>query len=137
MPSIPELLREHVSLDLECVDRVYLNGWMPRLQTSGALVYFLEQHRGNVMASPVLLGQITHTFVAGVEAYAKTNGIPLVPFATGQRKDDVAARYRQKFTAEEGVVFIGWRRRSFRRSRRTNRCALAPSRLISAGRRCT
>lgn len=107
MPSIPELLREHVSLDLECVDRVYLNGWMPRLQTSGALVYFLEQHRGNVMASPVLLGQITQAFVAGVEAYAKTHGIPLVPFAAGQRKDDVAARYRQKYPGAEGVVFIG------------------------------
>jgi hypothetical protein len=107
MPSIPDLLREHVSLDLECVDRVYLNGWMPRLQTSGALVYFLEQHRGNVMASPVLLGEISHTFVAAVEAYAKTNGIPIVPFAAGQRKDDVATRYRQKFTAAEGVVFIG------------------------------
>jgi len=107
MPSIPELLREHVSLDLECVDRVYLNGWMPRLQTSGALVYFLEQHRGNVMASPILLGQITQTFVVGVEAYAKTKGIPMVRFAAGQRKDDIAARYRQKFTAKEGVVFIG------------------------------
>lgn len=107
MPSIPELLREHVSLDVECVDRVYLNGWIPKLQTSGALVYFLEQHRGNVMASPVLLGQITQAFVAGVETYAQTQGIPLVRFTPGQRKDDVAARYRQKFTRPEGVVFIG------------------------------
>src|SRR6266852_4052235 len=31
----------------------------------------------------------------------------MVHFAAGQRKDDVAARFRQKFTAEEGVVFIG------------------------------
>jgi hypothetical protein len=86
---------------------MYLNGWMPQLQTSGALVYFLEQHRGNVMASPVLLGQITQAFVAGVEAYAKTHGIPRVHFGPGQRKDDVAAGYRQQFTGEEGVVFIG------------------------------
>lgn len=59
------------------------------------------------MASPILLGQITQTLVAGVEAYAKTNGIPLVHLAAGQRKDAGAARYRQKFTATEGVVFIG------------------------------
>ena len=32
MITIPELLREHVSLDLECVDRVYLNGYMPSLR---------------------------------------------------------------------------------------------------------
>ena len=46
MPTIPELLCDHVSLDIECVDRVYLNGYVPTLQTSGALVYFLEQQRG-------------------------------------------------------------------------------------------
>jgi hypothetical protein len=37
MPTIPELLRDHVSLDIECVDRAYLNGYVPTLQTSGAL----------------------------------------------------------------------------------------------------
>jgi hypothetical protein len=36
MLTIPELLRDHVSLDLECVDRVYLNGYVPTLQSSGA-----------------------------------------------------------------------------------------------------
>ena len=43
MPTIPELLRDHVTLDIECVDRVYLNGYVPTMQTSGALVYFLER----------------------------------------------------------------------------------------------
>jgi hypothetical protein len=107
MPTIPELLRDHVSLDLECVDRVYLNGYVPTLQTSGALVYFLERHRGQKIASPALLGAISHGFVAEVEAFAQTNGIPLVRFAKGQRKDDIAAQYRRTFTAPEGVVFIG------------------------------
>jgi hypothetical protein len=45
MPTIPELLRDHVSLDIECVDRVYLNGYVPTLQTSGTLVYFLQHQR--------------------------------------------------------------------------------------------
>lgn len=52
MLTIAELLREHVSLDLECVDRVYLNGYVPALQTSGGLVYFLEHQRGQIIASP-------------------------------------------------------------------------------------
>ncbi len=107
MPTIPELLRDHVSLDIECVDRVYLNGYVPTLQTTGALVYFLERHRGELIASPALLGQIGQTFVAAVEAFARAHDIPVVRFQKGQRKDDVVARYRQKFQAREGVVVIG------------------------------
>jgi len=107
MPTIPELLSEHVSLDIECVDRVYLNGYVPTLQTSGALVYFLEQQRGALIASPALLGEISHEFVAAVETFAQKQQIPLVHFQKGQRKDDVAAGYRRRFSATEGVVFIG------------------------------
>jgi hypothetical protein len=107
MPTIPELLREHVSLDVECVDRAYLNGYVPSLQTSGGLVYFLESHRGNLIASPAVLGQIGRDFNTAVEAFARTHRIPVVHFEKGQRKDDIAAQYRKKFAAEEGVVFIG------------------------------
>ena len=107
MMSIPELLKEHVSLELDCVDRVYLNGYIPVLQSSGGLVYFLEHHRGQPIASPVLLGEITRSFAAQVEAFAKQEGIPIVRFQKGQRKDDVAAGYRRKFTKAEGVVFVG------------------------------
>lgn len=107
MPTIPELLREHISLDIECVDRVYLNGYVPTLQTSGALVYFLEKHQGNLIASPRLLGDITQSFVAQVEAYARQHRIPLVHLPSGVRKDDIATRYRRQFTQAEGVVFIG------------------------------
>ena len=107
MLTIPELLKEHVSLDLECVDRVYLNGYIPTLQSSGGLVYFLEHQRGQLIASPALLGEITETFAANVKVFAERDGIPLVHFEKGQRKDDVAASYRRKFTKAEGVVFIG------------------------------
>ena len=60
-----------------------------------------------MVASPVLLGENTRVFVSQVEAFAKANGIPIIRFQPGQRKDDVAARCRRKFTAKEGVVFIG------------------------------
>ncbi len=107
MTTIPELLREHVSLEVECVDRVYLNGYVPKLQTSGALVYFLERHRGALIASPAALGQIGQAFVGAVEAFARAHDIPLVHFSKGQRKDDIVASYRRKYQAPEGVVVIG------------------------------
>ena len=107
MPTIPELLREHVTLDVECVDRMYLNGYIPTLQTSGALVYFLERHRGELIASPAVLGQMGDAFDAAVKAFAQTHEIPIVRFHKGERKDDIAARYRRRFKEQEGVVFIG------------------------------
>ncbi len=107
MPTIPELLRDHVSLDIECVDRVYLNGYVPTLQTTGALVYFMQHHKRRLIPSPAVLGEISRGFVAAVEAFAEAQQVPLVQFQKGQRKDDVAAQYRRQFTGAEGVVFIG------------------------------
>ena len=107
MRTISELLKGHVSLEVECVDRIYLNGYVPTLQQSGGLIHFLEKHRGEKIGSPALLGQITNNFVAELEAFAAKNQIPLVHFEKGQRKDDIANSYRRQFSAQEGVVFIG------------------------------
>jgi hypothetical protein len=107
MLTIPELLRDHVTLDIECVDRVYLNGYVPSLQTGGGLVYFLQQHGGQPIASPVLLSRLSQTLAATVDTYAKAQGIPVIHFTAQQRKDDVAATYRRTSPVTDGVVFIG------------------------------
>ena len=36
-PNIAAIIRQHVSLEVRCIDRLYLHAWMPRLQTSGGL----------------------------------------------------------------------------------------------------
>ena len=107
MTNINELLREHVTLDIECLDRIYLNGYIPTLQVPGQVVNFLTRHRGHTIPSPVLLGRMGQEFVATLKAYAEQHDIPIVHFEPNQRKDDVAAEYRQTFPQEEGVVFIG------------------------------
>ena len=53
-PSLAELLDGHVSLDVECFDRLYLNVYQPKLQTPGGIIYFLHDHRGNPIPSPAL-----------------------------------------------------------------------------------
>jgi hypothetical protein len=37
MINLNDILRDHVTLEVECIDRLYLNAYMPGLQTSGAL----------------------------------------------------------------------------------------------------
>lgn len=106
MITINEILKDHVSLDIECIDRMYLNGYIPRLQTAGQLVHFLHQ-RGFKIPSPTLLNQATKKYNASVKAFATRNNIPLIQFESGVRKDDLAQSYRANFEPSEGVVFIG------------------------------
>ena len=43
MPNVAELIKEHVTLTVECVDRLYLNAYVPRLQSAGGVIGFLRQ----------------------------------------------------------------------------------------------
>jgi len=107
MVTIKDLLEKHVTLEVESLDRLYLNGYLPKLQTPGQLVTFLMEHRGHPIPSPALLGQMTTAFRSGVEAFAAHQGLQIVRFARGQRKDDLAAEHRGRFSASEGVYLIG------------------------------
>jgi hypothetical protein len=75
--------------------------------TGAGLVGFLSQHRGQVIASPALLGQITGKFVAEVRAFAKEQGIPLFHFERNESKDRRAHQLRRERPVRDAVVFIG------------------------------
>jgi hypothetical protein len=104
--NINGLLREHVALDLECLNRLYLNAYVPNLQVSGQVVRFLTEHLGNPIPSPALFAKIGNRFRAAVAEFATTNGIPLVRFAKDARKADVMRPYLEA-ASEPGVVAIG------------------------------
>src|SRR5262249_53042962 len=52
VPRVATILRDHVSLSTSCIDRLYLNGYVPKLQSSGQLCAFVCDHFGNRIASP-------------------------------------------------------------------------------------
>jgi len=107
MPDINEILRDHVTLEVECMDRIYLNGYVPKLQTGGQLVTFMMERLGKPIPSPSLLGKITQGFVAAVKQFAADNSIPVVKFEHKQRKDDIANELRATRSVRDQVVFIG------------------------------
>jgi hypothetical protein len=107
MPNIETILRDHVTLQIECIDRLYLNGYVGRLQTEGGLVRFLLSDPRRPIPSPALLGQMTERFVRAIKQFARDNGVPIVSFEKGQRKEDVAKKRFARFRGDEGVVFIG------------------------------
>lgn len=105
--SVAAILQEHVTLELESIDRLYLNVYVPPLQREVGVVGFFRHHRGQPIASAALMEPISRAFVASIERFAKQHALPLITFTKGQRKDDVAATYRAGFSGEEGVLFIG------------------------------
>src|ERR671912_424956 len=69
-PNIETIIRDHVTLTVDCIDRLYLNGYVPRLQTSGQVCGFLREHLGNPIPSPALLRPLHDRFVRDVAAFA-------------------------------------------------------------------
>jgi hypothetical protein len=107
MATVPELLNGHVTLEVECLDRLYLNGYIGKLATSGGLVTFMREQLGKPIPSPVVLGQVTERFREAVRTKAERESIPIYPFDHKERKDDVANQMRRQRGVRDGIVFIG------------------------------
>src|SRR5580698_969196 len=121
--SVADVLADHVTLEVEGIDRMYLNVYVPGLQREQGVVNFFRFHRGNQFVSSALMDPISKDFVAALEKYAQREKIPVIWFRKGQRKDDIAAAQRKQFKKAEGVVFIGKAQEKtpvFRTERRRN-----------------
>src|SRR4051812_37248355 len=111
---------------LEAIDRMYLNVYVPHLQTAGAVVGYLHVHRGQRFASTTAVVPMSEAFVRNIEQFVADEGIDLVSFAKGERKDDVTQKYLRRFHRRKGVLYVGKAqekarvmRTERRRSRRT------------------
>ncbi len=105
--SVAEVLGAHVTLEVESIDRMYLNARVPRLQYESGIASFFRYHRGHRLASSALMEPITDAFVVDIHRFAKDQGIPLIVFEKGQRKDDVAKEHLARFDGDEGILFVG------------------------------
>jgi hypothetical protein len=105
--SIADVIAHHVTWELESIDRMSLNLYVPGLQTEGAVATFFREHRGQPFASSALMEPISQRFRAAVDAFVQAEGIPLITFHPGERKEDIAAAQRADFPHDEGIVFVG------------------------------
>jgi hypothetical protein len=85
--TVNDVLDGHVGLDLECFDRIYLNGWVPNLQVPGQVVNFRK----------------------AVTEFARDNDIEVIRFAKGERKLEVMRPHLDRLAREgrTGVAVIG------------------------------
>ncbi|MGH9208685.1 MAG: hypothetical protein ACRD1G_19415 [Acidimicrobiales bacterium] len=107
MPTIADVLRGKSGLDIECVDRVYLNGYVKDWQLPGGLVLFIRNQKGWDLPSPKMLYTMTDDFHAAVEQFARQQGLEMVTFEKGDNKDDLAQAALARCPTRSGVILIG------------------------------
>jgi len=105
--NVAEILQNHVTFELEAIDRMYLNAYVPSLHTGAGFVYFVKTQLAARVPSTMMVAPMGERFVEAMERFAETEGVDLVTFEKGQRKDDVAQAYLAKFQGDEGVLFVG------------------------------
>ncbi len=105
--SVSDVLSDHVRFEIDCIDRMYLNVYVPQLQFARGLVGYVHRQLGLPIASTAPLARITEAFSTAVHRFARDNEVAWVDFVKGQRKDDVMHEHLAGFTAAEGVLFIG------------------------------
>lgn len=121
--NVSDVLQHHVTLELEGIDRMYLNGYIPTLQTGAAAAYFMRKQFECPVASTALVAPMSHRFIECIEQFVDDQDVDLVPFKKGERKDDIAKDYLARFEDEEGVLFVGKaqeKARVFRTEKRHN-----------------
>jgi hypothetical protein len=106
--TISSLLRDHVTLQVRSVDRLFLQGYVPRLQTAGQLIRFLLD-RGFPIPSPAVLGKIGRGYADAIDRFIVAHEIPVVRFKKGEVKELIAREYFQRAEQQGryGVVLVG------------------------------
>src|SRR5680860_1515466 len=101
--TVNDLLDDHVALDIECLDRIYLNGYLPNLQVGGQVVSFMTQHLGYRIPSPAIMEKIGPAFRRAVKGFAEATQSPV---ARSNRTTGIWSASANAFTARRKAVPI-------------------------------
>jgi hypothetical protein len=88
--TVNNVLDGHVALDIECLDRIYIKGYVPSLQTGGAVVSFLTVHLDPGFAQDQMaraLPMISDRLMVVLEQCAREGGLN----ATASARDRAGA----------------------------------------------
>ena len=94
--SVAEVLSRHTTLTLECVDRMYLNVYVPLLQAGAGVAHFFRKMHGRPVPSSALMAPMTQRFVEAIKRYAERNRIDIVSFRRGERIQRQAVHQRAR-----------------------------------------
>jgi hypothetical protein len=90
MTDYAPLLHDHITLSCRSIDRLFLQAYVPKLQTVGQVCLFLNRQRGFRIPSSAAFGQIGEAYVTAIHRWAEAEGIPVRYFAKGENKEAIA-----------------------------------------------
>jgi hypothetical protein len=104
------LLRDHVTLKVRSIDRIFLQAYVPKLQSVGQVCTFLRWQRGFPIPSSAAFGKIGERYVKDIQSFAECHRIPLVHFKKDESKEERVRPLLQQAARAGGegqVVLIG------------------------------
>lgn len=110
MADYSTLLRDHVVLKVRSIDRIFLQAYVPKLQSVGQVCTFLRWQKGFHIPSSAAFGKLGEAYVKDIERFAKAEGLPLVHFKKGESKEERVRPLLEAAAREGGdgkVVLIG------------------------------
>src|SRR5690349_19959478 len=103
MADYATLLRDHLTLTCRSVDRIFLQTYVPKLQSVGWVCQFLRWQRHYAIPSSAASGTIGDAYVADIHRWAKANGVPVIRFAKGENTEAIARPLIEAAEREVGV----------------------------------
>ena len=110
MADYSTLLRDRVTLMVRWVDRIFLQGYVPHLQTPGWCARYLREQRGFGYPSSRAFGEVGKAYEKAIRNFAEENAIPVIRFAKGDNREEIARPYLEAAAAAGGkgtVALIG------------------------------
>ena len=104
-PNASDAIAHHVTLKIESLDRLYCNVCQTQLQVAAGVTVFFCSHRPQQMASSALMAPMTYAFVHSIGRFAATEGVDLITFRNGGRKDDRTQDYLRRWPGGEGLLY--------------------------------
>ena len=110
MADYSTLLRDRVTLTVRSVDRIFLQGYVPHLQTPGWCARYLREQRGFGYPSSRAFGEVGKAYEKAIRNFAEENAIAVIRFAKGDNREEIARPYLEAAAAVGGkgtVALIG------------------------------
>jgi hypothetical protein len=105
--NVAELQGENVVFELECIDRMYLNAYVPKLTSEKAIAGYFRGFLGHRFASTKSAASKSEALVREIMKFVRREKIALVRFEKGVRKDEVMKKMLRNFRGQEAVLFVG------------------------------
>ena len=110
MTDYATLLRERTTLACRCIDRIFLQAYVPKLQSVGQVCNFLHHQKGFPIPSSAAFDRIGEAYVKDIHRYAEAQGVPVVHFERSDKKEEIARPLIEAAAREGGkgrVVLLG------------------------------